>query len=76
MPETDERYLGPTTPPLVVVLSGPSGVGKDAVLQRMLELEDFNKAVELLRVIIDLQEKLGEQTGRRRQQKLRELLED
>jgi guanylate kinase len=30
--------LGPTSPPLVVVLSGPSGVGKDAVIQRMIEL--------------------------------------
>lgn len=38
MPEADELYLGPTTPPLVVVLSGPSGVGKDAVLNRMIEL--------------------------------------
>lgn len=48
----------------------------EEVLGRMLELEDFNKAVELLREIIDLQEKLGEQTRERRNQKLRELLED
>jgi len=48
----------------------------EEVLGRMLELEDFNKAVELLREIIDLQEKLGEQTRQRRDQKLRELLED
>ena len=37
MPETDELYLGPTTPPIIVVLSGPSGVGKDSVLNRMIE---------------------------------------
>jgi guanylate kinase len=30
--------LEATDPPLVVVLSGPSGVGKDAVIQRMIEL--------------------------------------
>lgn len=34
----DEQPLGTTDPPLIVVLSGPSGVGKDAVLQRMLQL--------------------------------------
>ena len=38
MSVADEQPLGPTDPPLIVVLSGPSGVGKDAVLQRMLEL--------------------------------------
>ena len=37
MPEIDEHDLGPTTPPIVLVLSGPSGVGKDAVLSRMRE---------------------------------------
>jgi guanylate kinase len=37
MPETDELYLGPTNPPIVVVLSGPSGAGKDAVLNSMIE---------------------------------------
>jgi len=30
--------LDRTDPPLVIVLSGPSGVGKDAVIQRMIEL--------------------------------------
>ncbi len=46
------------------------------VLERMLELEDFNEAVELLRTIIKLQEQLDEQTKRRHKQKIRELLED
>jgi len=38
MPDIDNLDLGPTNPPLVVVLSGPSGVGKDAVIDRMREL--------------------------------------
>ena len=46
------------------------------ILGRMIELEDFNEAVALLREIIEAQEKLGEQTDQRRKQKLRELLED
>ena len=37
MPEVDEHSLGPTDPPIVVVLSGPSGVGKDAVLDGLRE---------------------------------------
>jgi len=46
------------------------------VLDRMIELEDFNEAIELLRTIIKLQEELDEQTRQRHKQKLRELLED
>jgi len=46
------------------------------VLGRMLELEDFNEAVELLRAIIKQQEQLNNQTKQRHKQKLRELLED
>lgn len=47
-----------------------------AVLDRMLELEDFNKAVELLQEIIHAQERLGERTRTRHRERLRELLED
>ncbi|HUT92863.1 MAG TPA: hypothetical protein VMY37_25440 [Thermoguttaceae bacterium] len=47
-----------------------------AVLDRMLELEDFNKAVELLREIIRAQERLGDRTRTRHKERLRELLED
>lgn len=32
------RALAPSAPPLVVVISGPSGVGKDTVVRRMEEL--------------------------------------
>jgi len=46
------------------------------VLGRMIELEDFNEAIALLRTIIEAQGKLGSQTKERHKQKLRELLED
>ena len=46
------------------------------VLDRMIALEDFNEAVELLRTIIKLQEQLEEQTKQRHKEKIRELLED
>lgn len=46
------------------------------VLGRMLELEDFNEAVELLRNIINAQEKLRDQTQQKHKQKLRDLLEN
>jgi hypothetical protein len=46
------------------------------VLERMVELEDFNEAVELLRSIIRSQEELRERTEQRKKDKLRELLED
>ena len=36
--EVDQQPLGTTDPPLIIVLSGCSGAGKDTVLQRMLEL--------------------------------------
>lgn len=46
------------------------------VLDRMLELESFNEAVELLRSIIQAQEKLDDQTKLRHKQKLRDLLKE
>jgi len=45
------------------------------VLDRMIELEDFQQAVELLREIIAAQEQLAEKTQERQKDKLRELLE-
>jgi hypothetical protein len=46
------------------------------VLGRMLELESFNEAVELLRSIIEQQEKLNERTRERQKQRLRDLLKE
>jgi hypothetical protein len=46
------------------------------VLKRMLELEDFQKAIELLREIIDAQQDLSAETKGLHTQRLRELLED
>jgi len=45
------------------------------VLGRMIELEDFNEAVELLKTIIQSEQKLREETQKRHKEKLRELLE-
>jgi len=46
------------------------------VLDRMLQLEDFNEAVDLLRAIIKEQDSLGDQTKQRHKQEIRELKED
>lgn len=46
------------------------------VLDRMLELESFNEAVELLRSIVEEQKKLKEATKQRHKNKLRDLLKD
>jgi len=46
------------------------------VLDRMIELEDFNEAVALLRAIIKLQDSLSEETKQQHKQKIRDLLED
>lgn len=46
------------------------------VLGRMVALEDFNEAIELLRSIIAGQDDLRQQIHRRQKEKLRELLED
>jgi hypothetical protein len=46
------------------------------VLARMVELESFNEAVELLRSIVDQQEKLNEHTKQLHKQKLRDLLKE
>jgi len=44
------------------------------VLDRMLELENFNEAVELLRSIVQMQEKLNDETKQKHKQKLKDLL--
>ena len=46
------------------------------VRDRMIELEDFNEALDLLRNIIKMQDQLREQTQQRQKQKIHELLKD
>ena len=46
------------------------------VLDRMIVLEDFNQAVELLREIIRSQKQLHDQTQQRHKQKIRDLLKE
>ena len=46
------------------------------VRDRMIELEDFNEAVNLLRDIIKTQDQLREETQRRQKQKIHELLKE
>ncbi len=48
----------------------------EVVLQRMIELESFHEAVEMLRQIIALQGDLEQQTKQRQKQRLLDLLED
>ena len=46
------------------------------VLDRMIELQDYNEMVEMLRDIIKLQEQLRQQTEQRQKQKIRDLLKE
>ncbi len=46
------------------------------VRDRMIELEDFNEAVNLLRDIIKTQDQLREETQQRHKQKIHELLKE
>ena len=46
------------------------------VRDRMIELEDFNEAVELLRSIVETQKKLHEQTEQLHKEKVRNLLKE
>jgi hypothetical protein len=46
------------------------------VRDHMIELEDFNEAVELLRNIVDMQKKLHEETQERHNEKIRDLLKE
>jgi hypothetical protein len=47
-----------------------------SVLDRMIELEDYNQMVELLRDVIKMQEQLRNQTEQRQKQKVRDLLKE
>ena len=46
------------------------------VRDRMIELEDFNEALDLLRGIIQTQDQLRQETQQRHKQKIRELLKE
>jgi len=46
------------------------------VLARMIELEDFNEAIALLREIIEAQQRLNKETEQKHKAKLHDLLED
>ena len=46
------------------------------VRDRMIELEDFNEAVELLRNIVEMQKQLHDQTQQRHKEKIRDLLKE
>lgn len=46
------------------------------VLDRMIELEDYNQLVELLRDVIKMQDQLRTQTEQRQKQKIRDLLKE
>lgn len=72
----DDEGLGPEQRDLARRQADAILLEMRKVLDRMIELEDFNQAVELLRTIIKLQEALGDQTKQRHKQRIRELLED
>lgn len=44
MPDLEESS---DTPPLLTVISGPSGVGKDALMERLLEGGDFRRPITM-----------------------------
>jgi hypothetical protein len=50
-------------------------VEMQSVLEKMLELETFNEVVDLLRSIIESQDKIQEETEKRRKEQLRDLLD-
>jgi hypothetical protein len=71
-----DKKLGPEQRDLARAQADAILLQMRKVLDRMIALEDFNEAVDLLRTIIKLQEQLDEQTKQRQKEKLRELLED
>jgi hypothetical protein len=71
----DDEKLGPQRRDLAREQADAVLLEMRKALDRMIELEDFNEAVELLRTIIKLQEDLGEQTTQRHKQRIRGLLE-
>jgi hypothetical protein len=50
-------------------------VEMQGILDRMLELETFNEALEMLRKIIETQEEVNEETKQQQKKSLRSLIE-
>ncbi len=72
----DDETLGPARRDRARRQADQALLAMQVVLQRMIELESFNEAVEMLRQIIALQGDLEEQTKQRQRQRLLDLLED
>ena len=72
----DDAQLGPAQRDSAQQQADAILLAMRKVLDRMIELEDFNEAVELLRTIIKSQEQLQQQTQERQKQKIRELLKE
>ncbi len=72
----DDEKLGPARRDRARQQADEVVLAMQVVLQRMIELESFNEAVEMLRQIIALQGDLEQQTRQRQKQKVLDLLED
>ena len=70
--ELEDEKLGPQRRDLARQKADDILMEMQKVLDQMIELEDFNEALELLRTIIKLQDQLDEQTRQRHKQKLLE----
>ncbi|MEM9353109.1 MAG: hypothetical protein AAGA92_08855 [Planctomycetota bacterium] len=74
-----EGYPGGDTPPRIAEARRDADAAVDAmqsVLDRMLELEDYNELVDLLRSLLEEQQALNKATEAQRKEQLRRLLED
>ncbi len=72
----DDAVKGPGLRDLAQRQADDALLAMRKVLDRMIELEDFNEAVELLRSIIESQDALRVETLRQQKQKVRDLLKD
>ena len=72
----DDETLGPANRDRARQQADDILLAMHLVLQRMIELESFNEAVDMLRQIIALQGELEQETRSRQKQKVLDLLED
>ncbi len=68
--KVDDTQLGPQYREVARQQTDAILIEMQKVLQQMIELEDFNEVVELLRSIIKLQEEISEKTKRRQKAEL------